>query len=149
MAFGSAGLPALGSGVLPGGGGALASAPGIAGHAGLFAPLDDLVSFVRPLLDPATHPVLSVASIAAMTRQQAGMQPDVRALGWGLAPLHWGAWPDTTYWHTGFTGTSLLVSPERGLGVALLMNGVHPTRRPDEQKVARADIHAIIAEACS
>jgi serine-type D-Ala-D-Ala carboxypeptidase len=121
---------------------------GVAGHAGLFAPLADLVSFASLLLDPPRHPLLTEASIAAMSTVQAATSPDVRGLGWRLAPTGWGAWPGDTYWHTGFTGTSLLVSPSRRLAVVLLMNGVHPQRRPDAQSALRSRIHSIIAEEC-
>ncbi len=119
---------------------------GVAGHAGLFAPLGDVAAFARALLDPARHPVLTEGSIAAMAARQAGRPPDVRGLGWRLEPDGWGAWPEGTYWHTGFTGTSLLVAPARGLAVVLLMNGVHPHRHPDEQMAIRSRIHSIIAE---
>jgi CubicO group peptidase (beta-lactamase class C family) len=121
---------------------------GIAGHSGLFAPLGDIASFASALLDPSRHPALSEASIASFSTRQAGRAPDVRALGWRLEPTEWGTWPASTYWHTGFTGTSLLVSPERGLAVALLMNGVHPHRRPEEQAAVRMRIHSIVAEVC-
>jgi CubicO group peptidase (beta-lactamase class C family) len=121
---------------------------GVAGHAGLFGPVDELATFAGALLDPPSHPVLSEASIADMSARQAGHPPDVRGLGWRLEPTEWGSWPNDTYWHTGFTGTSLLVSPSRGLGVVLLMNGVHPHRRPDEQMAVRSRIHSIIAEVC-
>lgn len=119
---------------------------GVAGHAGLFAPLEDVASFARSLLDPSHHPVLAPATLAAMATRQAGSLPDVRGLGWRLQPVGWGSWPEGTYWHTGFTGTSLLVSPGRGIAVALLMNGVHPRRRPEEQQAVRARIHTLIAE---
>ena len=121
---------------------------GVAGHAGLFAPLGDVASFARALLDPPRHPALSEASIAAFSTRQAGRSPDVRGLGWRLEPNEWGAWPAGTYWHTGFTGTSLLVSPERGVAVVLLMNGVHPHRRPEEQAAVRSRVHSTIAEVC-
>jgi CubicO group peptidase (beta-lactamase class C family) len=120
---------------------------GIAGHAGLFAPIADLELFVQALLGPASHPVLSGASIAEMTRFQAGEPPDVRALGWRLDASEWGPWPRSTYWHTGFTGTSILIAPELGLGVVLLMGGVHPVRRLETQNKLRSQIHRTIATA--
>lgn len=118
---------------------------GVAGHAGLFAPAGDLGRFVAALLAP-NHPVLTPGSIAAMHRHQAGSQPDVRGLGWRLEPPDWGGWPATTYWHTGFTGTSLLVAPEAGIGVVLLTNAVHPTRQLERQAAFRAAVHAAIAD---
>jgi CubicO group peptidase (beta-lactamase class C family) len=118
---------------------------GVAGHAGLFSTADDMALFVSALLSPRRHPVLSYRSLAAMSRYQAGQQPDVRGLGWKLDPRGWGSWPEGTYWHTGFTGTSLLVSPKANLGVVLLTNAVHPVRRLDQQADFRTAIHRTLA----
>lgn len=120
---------------------------GVAGHAGLFAPLDDLAAFALALLRPASHPVLRAGSIEEMGRRQAGEPPDVRGLGWRLQPQDWGRWPASTLWHTGFTGTSLLVAPEVGVAVILLSNAVHPRRRPEEQAQLRQDLHQAVAAA--
>jgi CubicO group peptidase (beta-lactamase class C family) len=120
---------------------------GVSGHAGLFGPADDLARFAGALLTPDRHPLLSRASIDEMTRLQAGAPPDVRALGWRLDASEWGAWPASTYWHTGFTGTSLLVAPETGIAVVLLAGGVHPVRRLEEVGELRRVVHGLIAEA--
>ncbi len=120
---------------------------GVAGHAGLFAPASDLGRFASALLRPDHHPVLGSAAIAEMTRRQAGAPPDVRALGWRLDASDWGHWPQGSYWHTGFTGTSLLIAPEFGVGVVLLFGGVHPVRRPEEQAALRRALHRRLAEA--
>jgi serine-type D-Ala-D-Ala carboxypeptidase len=124
---------------------------GVAGHAGLFAPLDDMARVVAALLGPPDrHPVLSAASIAEMTARQAGHPPDVRGLGWRLRPTAWGRWPAGTYWHTGFTGTSLLIAPALGVGVVLLTNGVHPVRQPERQAAMRVAVHrAVLRELSS
>ena len=118
----------------------------VAGHAGLFAPLDDLVVFVRHLLNPDGR-VLSSAAVEAMRERRAGHDPDIRGLGWRLVPTEWGLWPEQTLWHTGFTGTSLLVSAPRGLGVILLTNAIHPRRRIKEQAEMRAAVHRLVSEA--
>ena len=119
---------------------------GVAGHAGLFAPLEDLVGFTRHLLDPDGR-VLTPSMLEAVSTPQAGWSPDIRGLGWRLAPEEWGPWPDQTMWHTGFTGTSLLVSRPLGLGVVLLSNAIHPHRRLDEQAEMRAVVHRLVREA--
>lgn len=119
---------------------------GVAGHAGLFSTGDDLGRFVTALLNHREHPVLNESSIDFMTSHHAGATPDVRAIGWRLEPIEWGAWPEGSYWHTGFTGTSLLVSPAADLGVVLLTNAVHPKRQLDRQTEVRSKIHRIIAE---
>jgi DNA-binding GntR family transcriptional regulator/CubicO group peptidase (beta-lactamase class C family)/L-amino acid N-acyltransferase YncA len=119
---------------------------GVAGHAGLFAPAADLGRFAAALLSPERHPVLSAASLAEMTSYQAGGPPDTRALGWQLEASAYGPWPESTYWHTGFTGTSLLIAPELGCAVVLLMGGVHPVRNLERQADLRADIHKLLFE---
>jgi CubicO group peptidase (beta-lactamase class C family) len=119
---------------------------GVAGHAGLFGPADDLVRFAGALLAPE-NPVLSAKSIAEMTRLQTGTPPDVRGLGWRLDATEWGPWPGGTFWHTGFTGTSLLIAPELGVAVVLLMGGVHPKRQPENQLALRATVHREIVGA--
>lgn len=118
---------------------------GVAGHAGLFAPLDDLAAFAAALLRPQSHPVLPAHSLAEMGQQQAGRPPDVRGLGWRLEPDDWGGWPATTWWHTGFTGTSLLVSPDIGVALVLLTNAVHPRRRPEGLAEVRRELHRAVA----
>jgi serine-type D-Ala-D-Ala carboxypeptidase len=120
---------------------------GVSGHAGLFSTADDLGRFASALLAPERHPVLSQASLVELVRRQAGLPPDVRALGWRLDASEWGPWPAGTYWHTGFTGTSLLVAPEAGVAIVFLTGGVHPVRRLEEQGALRARVHRLLAEA--
>jgi CubicO group peptidase (beta-lactamase class C family) len=119
---------------------------GVSGHAGLFGPIDDLGRFTTALLRPDRHPVLASDSLAELARWQAGAPPDTRALGWRLDASEWGDWPASTYWHTGFTGTSLLVAPDVGIGVVLLMGGVHPVRRLDAADELRRVVHRLIAD---
>ncbi len=121
---------------------------GVAGHAGLFGTAWDLAAFARPLLGGPPHPLLSPSSIAAMSTAQAGRPPEVRGLGWRIgAPAEWGRWPASTLWHTGFTGTSLLIAPAVPVAVALVSNGVHPHRAPAEQAALREHVHRWVARA--
>ena len=119
---------------------------GVAGHAGLFSTATDLGVFAREFFDARHHRILSTAAQSRMTRHQAGRQPDVRGLGWRLEPRGWGRWPAGTFWHTGFTGTSLLISPRADLAVVLLANAVHPTRDLERQSAFRAEVHRAIAK---
>jgi CubicO group peptidase (beta-lactamase class C family) len=118
---------------------------GVAGHAGLFAPAGDLVRFVQQVLAP--EGALSAGSVALMSSRQAGDGEDVRGIGWRLEPVEWGQWPAATIWHTGFTGTSLLIAPEIGAAVVLLTNSVHPHRRLEDQAAVRVRVHRLLAEA--
>ncbi|HEU5316442.1 MAG TPA: serine hydrolase domain-containing protein [Chloroflexota bacterium] len=126
---------------------------GVAGHAGLFAPLADLERFCRMWLNDGQldgRRVLSRAAVEAATRDQTqGVDPLARrGLGWVLQPN--GFWPAAdlasprTFSHTGFTGTSLVIDPERGLYAVLLTNRVHPTRGGDSAdriRTVRARFH--------
>jgi CubicO group peptidase (beta-lactamase class C family) len=118
---------------------------GVSGHAGLFSTTADLSRFAGALLTPRHHPVLSASALSRMSRHQAGRQPDVRGLGWRIEPRGWGSWPEGTYWHTGFTGTSLLIAPRTNLGVVLLTNAVHPTRDLARQAAFRSAVHRALA----
>jgi CubicO group peptidase (beta-lactamase class C family) len=118
---------------------------GVAGHAGLFAPTDNLIRFVQSFLGARGARVLSAASLASISRHPTGTQPTVRGLGWRLDPAAWGPWPPDTLWHNGFTGTSLLISPSVNLGVVLMTNAIHPIRQLERQDKLRATIHATVA----
>jgi CubicO group peptidase (beta-lactamase class C family) len=120
---------------------------GISGHAGLFGTAEDLGRFASALLTPDGHPVLSAQTIALMTARRAGEGAEERVLGWRLRPDAWGRWPEGTLWHTGFTGTSLLVAPALGVAVVLLSNAVHPVRRLDQVGAFRAQVHRTIRDA--
>jgi serine-type D-Ala-D-Ala carboxypeptidase len=120
---------------------------GVSGHAGLFGTAADLGRFASALLTPDRHPVLSTETIALMTARRAGTGAEERVLGWRLRPDAWGDWPDGTMWHTGFTGTSLLIAPGLDVAVVLLSNAVHPVRRPDQIGAFRAEIHQAVRDA--
>jgi CubicO group peptidase (beta-lactamase class C family) len=120
---------------------------GVSGHAGLFGTADDLGRFAAALLRPEAHPVLSAETIEIMTALHASNRGDVRALGWRLKPSGWGRWPQGTFWHTGFTGTSVLVSPGADTAVVLLTNFVHPARRLGETERFRAQLHQAVLRA--
>jgi serine-type D-Ala-D-Ala carboxypeptidase len=120
---------------------------GVSGHAGLFGTAADLGRFASALLTPDRHPVLSAETLALMTARQAGAGAEARVLGWRLNPDAWGSWPDGTLWHTGFTGTSLLIAPALDTAVVLLTNAVHPVRRLDQTSALRASIHRAIRDA--
>ena len=117
---------------------------GVSGHAGLFGTAGDLGRFAAALLTPARHPVLSAATMELMTSRQDGHGESARVLGWRVDQPGLGGWPPGTLWHTGFTGTSLLISPGASAAVVLLANAVHPVRRIDDTIVFRRQVHRAI-----
>lgn len=104
---------------------------GVAGHAGLFGTLDDLQTFGTMILrEGATDRarVLAPQTVRQMVRNQNAPPLNGHGLGWFMRPngyLPAGDFlPEDTVGHTGFTGTSLLLSPSLGLGAILLTNRV-------------------------
>jgi CubicO group peptidase (beta-lactamase class C family) len=117
---------------------------GVAGHAGLFATAGDVLAFGEALRRGG-GPMLSRESVAEMTRDQgAEGAPFRHGLGVRLGDPSIVGPLDGAYGHSGFTGTSLVVDPDRRLTVVLLTNAVHPVRGRDGIREMR---HAVAAEA--
>ena len=113
---------------------------GLAGHAGLFAPVADLAVFADMLraggvggaAGAPPRRVLSAASVARMAAPAVLRENDCRTLGWQGAGRR-GApcgdlWTERVFGHTGFTGTCLWIDPGHDLWTVLLTNGVHMGR---------------------
>jgi beta-glucosidase-like glycosyl hydrolase/CubicO group peptidase (beta-lactamase class C family) len=113
---------------------------GVSGHAGIFSTAPDLAAFCQMLLNGgvyAHHRILRRATIAQFTTPQQ-LSNGTRTLGWAV-PTEGGSsgryFSPHTFGHTGFTGTSIWIDPDRQLFVVLLTNRVHPTR--ENQKIAQ------------
>lgn len=107
---------------------------GVAGHAGLFSTVADLLRFSRMLLNGgalAGVRVVSTESLGTFTRRAGIVPGSSRCLGWD-SPSGASSGGDSlsaaSFGHTGFTGTSLWIDPAHGLAVVLLSNAVHPHR---------------------
>jgi|CXWL01.1.fsa_nt_gi beta-glucosidase-like glycosyl hydrolase/uncharacterized protein YbbC (DUF1343 family) len=108
---------------------------GLAAHAGLFGTAPDLARFAQMLLWRGVHDhrrIVNRATVDLFTRR-AGLPIDSdRGLGWDTkSPTGSSAgalFSARSFGHTGFTGTSIWIDPERELFVILLTNRVHPTR---------------------
>ncbi|CAI5512713.1 unnamed protein product [Closterium sp. Naga37s-1] len=115
---------------------------GVAGHAGLFSTIVDVSKFACCMLaggtDPTTgHQLVSSRTLRLFTTPPPPSDHNPRpfALGWDVA-IRRGKDGYTsagrfmgprTFGHTGFTGTSLWIDPDRNTFVALLSNAVHPS----------------------
>lgn len=121
---------------------------GVAGHAGLFSTAADLSLFAQMMLNRGTLNGVRIVSDSAVTRFTQRTS-GTRALGWdtsdgeGTAGVYMG---ESAYGHTGFTGTSLWIDPDRELFVILLTNRVHAPRARRPAKVI-ADVRADLADA--
>ncbi|QBD78917.1 class A beta-lactamase-related serine hydrolase [Ktedonosporobacter rubrisoli] len=121
---------------------------GIAGHAGLFSTIEDLASFCQLLLYPELKDILSVESIKAMTTVRVPDPDEALGLGWIInAPYFMGELASaSTFGHTGFTGTSLLINRERQLALVFLSNRVCPTRHGPNLNPYRVDLANALAQ---
>jgi uncharacterized protein YbbC (DUF1343 family)/CubicO group peptidase (beta-lactamase class C family) len=116
---------------------------GIAPHAGLFSTAGDLSRFAQMLLGGGVYDgrrIVSAETLALFTRRAGLPAGSSRALGWDTPSDDSSAGAFVSpraFGHTGFTGTSIWIDPDRRLFVILLTNRVHPTRENDLVREAR------------
>lgn len=96
------------------------------GSAGLFSTVDDLVRFCQAML----HPEQAAAVLPPdwIHRLVGDWTPDGhagRSLGWALTATQWPT-PHRVLWHSGFTGTYLVIDPQQQQAMVFLTNRVHP-----------------------
>jgi CubicO group peptidase (beta-lactamase class C family) len=145
---------------------------GVSGHAGLFSNALDLARFADWLLRSARRPQgapgttdLTAAQpgpcsplcfrddiVPAFLRRQDLPPGSTRALGWDT-PSDSGyssagsMLSRRSFGHTGFTGTSIWMDPERDLFLILLTNRVNPTRANTRLLHVRAEVANLVAAA--
>ena len=105
---------------------------GVAGHAGLFSRALDLLRFAT-IMAGGNEPICRVLreeSIRRVRRCEWRDGEGEYGLGWDrVRPHYMGTVDDPdTIGHTGFTGTSIVISPRRALAIVLLSNRVYPKR---------------------
>ena len=91
--------------------------------------------------------IVSDSTVARFTARTAG----TRALGWDTADGDGGSGEylsDRSYGHTGYTGTSIWIDPDRDMFVILLTNRVHAARARRPAKVI-SDVRADLADAAA
>jgi beta-N-acetylhexosaminidase len=125
---------------------------GVSGHAGVFSTSPDLAAFCQMLLNGgvyAHHRILKRATIAEFTVPQP-LAKNTRTLGWvvpteGSSSGHY--FSAHSYGHTGFTGTTIWIDPDRQLFVVLLTNRVNPTRENMKIAAVRPAVHDAVMKA--
>jgi beta-glucosidase-like glycosyl hydrolase/CubicO group peptidase (beta-lactamase class C family) len=107
---------------------------GVAPHAGLFSAAPDLSRFAQMILNGGVfeHRRIVPRWVVREFTRRAGVPESTRALGWDTKSAEGSSagtlFSPSSFGHTGFTGTSIWIDPERELFVILLTNRVHPTR---------------------
>jgi CubicO group peptidase (beta-lactamase class C family) len=123
---------------------------GVAGHAGLFSTASDIAVFAQLMLNGGSYNgvrVVSDSAVRLFTRRTAG----TRALGWDTCAGNGGCGQylsERAFGHTGYTGTSLWIDPDREMFVVLLTNRVHAARARRPAKVI-SDVRADLADAAA
>jgi beta-N-acetylhexosaminidase len=125
---------------------------GVSGHAGLFSTAGDTAIFAQMILNGGIYAhrrILTRATIQQFTARQA-IGDAARTLGWDTVtqPSSSGHYfSPNSFGHTGFTGTSLWIDPDRDLFVILLTNRVNPTRANEQIRQLRPAVHDAIMQA--
>jgi CubicO group peptidase (beta-lactamase class C family) len=128
---------------------------GVSGNAGLFSNALDLSRFAATLLNGGawdTLQLIRAETVAEFTTRQNIPAGSTRALGWDT-PSDSGyssagaKLSRRSFGHTGFTGTSMWMDPERDLFIILLSNHVHPARGKTAIFRVRAHVADLVADA--
>ena len=128
---------------------------GVSGNAGLFSNALDLSRFAAMLLNGGawdTLQLIRAETVAEFTTRQNLPPGSTRALGWDT-PSDSGyssagaKLSRRSFGHTGYTGTSLWMDPDRDLFIILLTNRVHPTRENTAILRVRAHVADLVADA--
>ncbi len=121
---------------------------GVSGHAGVFSTAADLSLFAQMMLNGGEYngvQIVSRSTVNLFTRRTFGH----RALGWDTGDGEYGAGKylgAESFGHTGYTGTSVWIDPEREMFVILLTNRVHAARAKRPAKVI-SDVRADLSDA--
>jgi CubicO group peptidase (beta-lactamase class C family) len=125
---------------------------GAGGHAGLFGTAAAVGAVARHLLQVLDGRVgaFQRATIETFITRRVEIHGSTRALGWDTMK-------DTSscgtrmssraFGHTGYTGTSLWIDPERGAYAVLLTNRVHPDRMNPAITQVRPAFHDAVIDA--
>lgn len=107
---------------------------GVAGHAGLFSTSDDIAIFTRFLLNKGeweSKKLISNQTVRNFISRKAPLQR--RGIGFDMKSVNGFSSAgtlssDRTFGHTGFTGTSFWIDPDKDLAVIILTNRTFPYR---------------------
>ena len=125
---------------------------GVSGHAGVFSTSPDLAAFCQMYLNGGVYAhnrIVKRSTIAEFILPQT-LAKNTRTIGWvahsenGFAGHYFSA---HSFGHTGFTGTSLWIDPDRQVFVVLLTNRVNPTRENMKIAQVRPAFHDAVMKA--
>jgi CubicO group peptidase (beta-lactamase class C family) len=125
---------------------------GVSGHAGVFSTAHDLAVMLEMIRNGGRYNgrhYLRKSTIAQFIKRQSSRS--TRALGWDTKKAEH-SWAGTlvserAFIHTGFTGTSVVVDPDRDFIIVFLTNRVCPSRENSKITAIRPKVHDAILNA--
>ena len=126
---------------------------GVAGHAGLFAPVREVDRIAAELIAcyKGRSTLVPEKIVRDFWTRDVVVPGSTWALGWDTPSQDHSSsghhFPPTAVGHLGFTGTSIWIDPEREIAVSILTNRVHPSRDNQSIREFRPKIHDLIMEA--
>ncbi len=122
---------------------------GMAGNAGLFGTAKDVFEIARQWANAGGKLLPEPMVRLALRNYTVGLEEN-RGFGWLLhmdrADHPSAVLSERCFGHTGFTGTSVWVDPERDLIMVLLTNRLHPYVKPLNMQAIRREFHRIVVE---
>ncbi|MCI8540955.1 MAG: beta-lactamase family protein [Erysipelotrichaceae bacterium] len=120
---------------------------GVSGHAGVFSTIEDLIRFVRMLLNDGTingEVFLHEGTMGLLRKNLTPHRNERRTLGWIISDPNYGLgdyFSEHTLFHTGFSGSSVLVDLDRKVAFINCCNRIHPSRSDRRLYAERNQIH--------
>jgi CubicO group peptidase (beta-lactamase class C family) len=126
---------------------------GVAGHAGVFANVEDLLRFAQCMLAQGRmedgEPLFQPATVSQFATGQGPPESRSRALGWDV-PTEGSSsgryFGPRSIGHLGYSGCSLWIDPDQELAVVLLTNRTWPDRSNDAIRQVRPAFHNAVVE---
>jgi len=122
---------------------------GVAPHAGLFSTAEEVARVAEAWVEGSGWLPATLAA-EARSDQRRGARGEPRGLGWMLhhPQAFFSAFGRASFGHTGFTGTSVAVDPDRRVVAVLLTNRVHPHVREGIEEFRTEFYRAVASEVC-
>jgi len=128
---------------------------GVAGHAGLFSNVPDLLRFARAILRSAKavgseeNPPLFAPAVLKQFAERQPPQGSSRALGWDTPSQPSSAgkhFPQHSIGHLGYSGCSLWIDLDAAVAIVLLTNRTWPDRQSQLIREVRPLFHDAVRE---
>jgi len=129
---------------------------GVAGHAGLFSNVPDLLGFAREILKPASEasnesvaPRLFHPQTVQLFAERQGPEGSSRALGWDTPSQDSSSgqyFSPRSIGHLGYSGCSLWIDLDAALAVVLLTNRTWPDRKSQLIREVRPAFHNAVRQ---